>query len=414
MHLGQGRHLHGIVGDEGGLDEGAFAELTEEFVNQFALTHRLVDLHTLRETEGANLFLGLAVAVEARLLLDGVEDGQTTEGRLERDHMAVNFHLRLAVDGGTDLLQHILREGHNPQQVLVRDIQFHTGELRVVGLVHTLITEILAHLVDTLEAAHDEALQIEFGGNTHVHILVQRIEVGDERTGRGTAGDVLQDRGIHLRIAGIVENAAQGADDGGTLQERLFHAGIHDEVDIALAVAQFGVVEGIVHLTVSIRLDHGQRLQTLAQQGQFHHVNADFARLRAEHVAFHADEVAQVEQLLKYFIIKILVLARTDGVALYVYLNATLRVLQFGKAGLAHDTLAHDTSGDAHHPAVFWGSRLAHVVAFLVFANDGQILKVVDNICAPRCDWKLCSRVGIDAHRAQFLQTLASADFLFA
>ena len=49
--------------------------------------------------------------------------------------------------------------------------------------VHTLVTEVLANLIDTLETTYDQALQVELGGDTHVHILVERIEVGDERTG---------------------------------------------------------------------------------------------------------------------------------------------------------------------------------------------------------------------------------------
>ena len=72
--------------------------------------------------------------------------------------------------------------------------------------VHTLVTEVLANLVDTLEAAHDEALQIEFGGYAHIHILVEGVEVRHERTRRGTAGNHLQGRCLHLGIAGLVQH----------------------------------------------------------------------------------------------------------------------------------------------------------------------------------------------------------------
>ena len=52
-----------------------------------------------------------------------------------------------------------------------------------MSLVHAFVTEVLAHLIDTLETTYDEALQVELSGNTHIHILIERIEVGDERTG---------------------------------------------------------------------------------------------------------------------------------------------------------------------------------------------------------------------------------------
>ena len=32
-------------------------------------------------------------------------------------------------------------------------------------------------------AVNDEAFEVKLGGNTHIHILIERIEVGDERTG---------------------------------------------------------------------------------------------------------------------------------------------------------------------------------------------------------------------------------------
>ena len=54
---------------------------------------------------------------------------------------------------------------------------------------------------------------------------------------------------------------------------------------------------------VLVTVYYRQRLQAFAQHGHFHHVNADFARLRTEHVAFHANEVSQVEELLIYNII---------------------------------------------------------------------------------------------------------------
>ena len=127
--------------------------------------------------------------------------------------------------------------------------------------------------------------------------------MSDERTGRCSAGNVLQDRGVHLSITCIVDDAAHGADDGGTLEERLLDAGIHHQVDVALTVAQLWIIEGIVNLAVGIRLHHRQRLQTLAQHSQLQHVDADLAGLRTEHISLHSYEVAQVKELLKYNII---------------------------------------------------------------------------------------------------------------
>ena len=43
VHLREWAHLHGIIGDEGGLDESAFTELTKDFVDELAFAKRGID-----------------------------------------------------------------------------------------------------------------------------------------------------------------------------------------------------------------------------------------------------------------------------------------------------------------------------------------------------------------------------------
>ena len=129
-----------------------------------------------------------------------------------------------------------------------------------MGLVHALVAEVLAHLVDTLEASDDETLQIELCRYAHVHVLVERVEVGYERACARSACYVLQYRCVHLSVSGIVEDAAHGAYYLRALQESLLHAVVDDEVDITLAVAQLRVVERIEHLPVLLLHDR-ERLQ---------------------------------------------------------------------------------------------------------------------------------------------------------
>ena len=128
--------------------------------------------------------------------------------------------------------------------------------------VHTLVAEVLADLIDTLETTHDEALQIEFGGDTHVHILIKSVEVGDERTGRSTAGNHLQGRCLHFRVSGIIEHLSEGTDDRSTLEECILDTLVHHEVDVTLTIAQFRVIELVVGHAVLI-FHNGQGLQSL-------------------------------------------------------------------------------------------------------------------------------------------------------
>ena len=189
--------------------------------------------------------------------------------------------------------------------------------------VHALVAEVLANLIHALKSSHDESLEVEFGGDAHVHIHVECVEVGDEGPCGGSSGDALQGGRFHLGVTSLVEGGAQGAQDGGALLKGLAHAVVHHQVLVALAVAQLGVVEGIVGDAV-FHLDHGQRLERLAQQLELLRVHADFARLGAEHISLHAHEVAHVEQLLEHHVVEVLVLAGTQVVAADVYLYASV------------------------------------------------------------------------------------------
>ena len=128
--------------------------------------------------------------------------------------------------------------------------------------VHTFVAEVLAYLIDTLETAHDQALQIEFSSDTHIHILIQGIEMRDERTGGSTACNHLQGRRLNLSITSFIKHLAEGADDGSTLQESVLHTVVYHQVDIALAIAQLRIVEFIIGHTVLVFHD-GQGFQTL-------------------------------------------------------------------------------------------------------------------------------------------------------
>ena len=232
----------------------------------------------------------------------------------------------------------------------------------------------------------------------------------DERTGRGTAGYHLQRRRLHLGVASLVEHAAHGAQHRGALQERVLHALVHHEVHVALAVAQFRVVELVVGHAVLI-LHDGQRLQRLRQQREFLGMHADFARLGAEHVALHADEVADVEQALEHHVVHILVLVGTQLVARHVDLDAAAGVLHLGKRGLTHDAAAHHAAGDAHLRQLLGCQgllALGHVNLPLA------VLDVLSDFGTKSIRRILCGRVGVDAHLAQFLKTLSANNLLFA
>ncbi len=67
--------------------------------------------------------------------------------------------------------------------------------------------------------------------------------VGNERTGRCSAGNRLENGSVDLHVTVFVEEVAHGVEHFGALDENVAHAFVDHEVYVAAAIAQFWVVE---------------------------------------------------------------------------------------------------------------------------------------------------------------------------
>ena len=143
---------------------------------------------------------------------------------------------------------------------------------------------------------------MQLGRDAHIHINIERVVVRDERACRGAARNRLQDRGLHLDVAALVEELAHRVDDLTPLEERILDLRVHHQVDVALAVADFGVGEGVERLAV-LGLDDGQRADRLREHRELAAVHRQFARVGVEREALDADEIADVEQFLEHRVV---------------------------------------------------------------------------------------------------------------
>ena len=73
-----------------------------------------------------------------------------------------------------------------------------------------------ADLVDALEAADEQPLQVELGRDAHEELHIERVVVRDERLGRGAADERVHRRRLDLEKAALVEEAAQLPHDDGS------------------------------------------------------------------------------------------------------------------------------------------------------------------------------------------------------
>ena len=105
----------------------------------------------------------------------------------------------------------------------------------------TFVAEVAIDLVDAIEPADDQPLQIKFGRDAQEKIHVERVVMRDKRPRDGAARDGLHHRRLDFDESVRVERAAHRLDHLRALQKNFAHFGIHHQIDIALAVAQLDV-----------------------------------------------------------------------------------------------------------------------------------------------------------------------------
>ena len=193
---------------------------------------------------------------------------QAAERGFERNLPAVDLHGRGPVQGQGDLFEHPFGELHHPEVVLVGYVNLHNGKFGVVRAVHAFVAEVLAEFIHAVEASYDQLLEVQLAGDAQVLVDVERVVVGNERTCRRTARNRLQNRGFDFDVPELVEIFAHRGDDLRTLDENLAYVGIHDQIDVALAVTDFWVGEGVEGLSVLLFHD-GQGRSDLESRVSF-------------------------------------------------------------------------------------------------------------------------------------------------
>ena len=166
--------------------------------------------------------------------------------------------------------------------------------------------------------------------------------------GRAVAppGMGLQDRSFNLEVSAFVEEFAHRIDDFRPIDEYLLDLRVDDQVDVSLAVAQLGIAEGVVHLSVLL-LDDRQRAERFAEQFELLAMDRELSGFGQEDKSFDPYDITYVEQLLEDLVVQgRFRIAVADVVTADVDLNPSRMVLQFEERCASHDSAAHDSAGD--------------------------------------------------------------------
>ncbi len=190
------------------------------------------------------------------------------------------------------------------------------------------VAEVAVDFKHAFKTANHQTFQIQFRRDAQVHIQIQRVVMGDERTGGRPAWDHLHHRGFDFHKATSHHELAHGGEDLRTDTERMTRLFVGDQIQIALAIANFLILQAVEFIR--------QRAQGFGQQAQLGAVDREFAGLRFEQLAAGGDDIAEVP-FLKLFVVD----AFRQVIARHVQLNAAADVLEGDEGGFAHHATGH-------------------------------------------------------------------------
>lgn len=253
MPLGERAHDLGVVDQEGRVLAVNLDEVPNELVNQAWRRAWVcaVDSFLLAEfvEEDASLFSCESVTLgelNTENLFKALHHWDALERRSEVDlnnvslvlgtvGMVLNFVRTMNLED--HLREHVLGELHQVVVVSIGPVKFAGSELRVVGEVNALITELLANLKHSVDASDNQHLKVELWGNSHEQLHIKIVVESLEGTSGGATWDHVHHRGLNLEEVTLAKEGANEVDDLITNLEDLFDMRVDDHVEVAVTVA---------------------------------------------------------------------------------------------------------------------------------------------------------------------------------
>ena len=285
---GQRGHLHREPDDEDRIDDGGKQKGVVQLEDELAGAPLGKEVHLVLLADVPDLVDGVGgVEAATHQLRHPVEELAAGPRRGQVDGSVADLEVQPAGGRGGGGGDQALGQVHAVVDVAERLVGLEGGELRTVAGVDPLVAEVPGDLEDPFIATDHQSLQVELGGDPEAEVDVQRIGVGEEGSGQGTARLRLQHRGVHLDEAVLHQLLAEGGDgpkpdveDGSTLR-------VGQQVDLPLAVAGVGGGQAVPFV--------GERAQRLGQQPQFGDVQRELATSAGDHLALGTHPVTQIE-----------------------------------------------------------------------------------------------------------------------
>lgn len=147
------------------------------------------------------------------------------------------------------------------------------------------VTEVTVDFEHAVKTTDDQTLQVQFRRDTQVHVQIEGVVMGDERTCRRTARDHLHHWGFHFHKVAVNHELADTGHDLRANLEGLTGFIVGDEIRVTLTVARFLILQAMEFVR--------QRAQGFGQQTQFGAVDRQLTGLGFEQFTFRPRDIAQ-------------------------------------------------------------------------------------------------------------------------
>ena len=330
--LGEGGDVQGVIRQEGRLDEGRLHRRFQNFVQHLAEAVVAGDVDSpLLGPRAGGCLPGQVVRRHTGDFRQGLPQLHSPPGRRQVHVLAVPGGLPGAEDVVGHFHQERLDQVHHVPVVGVRHIPLQHRELGVVLGGDALVSEVAVDLIDPVDSADDQALEVELGRDPQIEGHFEGVMMRHEGPGGRTPDDGLHHRGLDLEKSPGVEPVAKGLDDPGAHREGLAHLRVHQQVHVPLAVAGLHVLEAVPLL--------GQGPEGLGEKRQLVRREGELSPLRLHDLAPDADEIADV-QALEEFIRRL-----AEAVLLGDDLNLARSVPDVAEGQLSQPPLGHHAAG---------------------------------------------------------------------
>ena len=179
------------------------------------------------------------------VFLNRLDDCQALKRLLQVNGLTAVAQLQAAGGLQCCVAHQVLGKGHQVAVVPIGSVELHHGEFGVVPYRNAFVAEVAVDFEHALEAAHDQALQVQLGRDAQKHLLIQRVVVRGEGPRIGPTRDRVQHGCFDFQKSVRDHEIAQGADGFAAGHKAAAGALVGHQIDVALAVLDFLVMHAV-------------------------------------------------------------------------------------------------------------------------------------------------------------------------